>query len=253
MALMCSWVMTLLGYQVYGINALAYLFNSRSGSLLNTSTSGLHRREGLSFFGRFGIGGLQNNSDLDYERDYASHAVFGLGLEYGFRNGFALRAEIQGFDEDARYVSASVLKRFGKVRTVAPVVVAPEPVEPAPVVAPIEAPTLFKPVVAPYIYFAFDESTLSEDAKARLVTYVEAIQDTELDIYVEGHTDWIGGESYNDSLSLRRARAVRDHLVTLGIDAERIQAVGLGESFPLSSNDNAEGRAENRRAEMRLK
>lgn len=243
-------------YQVYGVSALAYVFNSTSGLAFSGSPEGLHRREGLSVYGRFGIGGMQNASDLDYRRDYASHAVFGVGVEYGFRNGFAVRAELEGFDTDARYLSASVLKRFGKVRTAPPVAVVQVPakvIEPAPIVVLPEAPTQFSPIVPPYLYFGFDEATLSEDAKARLATFVEAIQDTDLNIHVEGHTDWTGGEGYNDALSLRRAIAVRDHLVTLGVDGSRIQAVGLGESFPLSSNSSAQGRAENRRAEMRLK
>ena len=243
------------GYQVFGASALAYLYNNRSGSLFSHSTTGLHRREGLSLYGRFGIGGMQNDTELDYRRDYASHAVFGLGVEYGFRNGFAVRAELQGFDTDARYASASILKRFGQVRTMAPVAVVPKVIEPAPVVTPPEAPTQFRPIVPPYVYFAFDDASLTDQAKEKLALFVAAMDDseTDLNVHIEGHTDWIGGESYNDALSLRRATSVRDELVALGVDSDRIQAVGLGESFPISSNRTAEGRAENRRAELRLK
>lgn len=65
---------------------------------------------------------------------------------------------------------------------------------------------------------------------------------------IEGHTDSSGAESYNQQLSERRARAVMDYMVTeAGIAARRLTSVGYGESRPISSNDNAEGRQRNRR------
>jgi OOP family OmpA-OmpF porin len=70
----------------------------------------------------------------------------------------------------------------------------------------------------------------------------------QLDVSIEGHTDNIGPETYNQQLSQRRAQAVVDILVkTYGIEASRLKAVGFGESQPIASNDTAEGRAQNRR------
>lgn len=71
-------------------------------------------------------------------------------------------------------------------------------------------------------------------------------------IVVEGHTDSRGGTAFNEDLSRRRAVAVRDYLVSQGVDAERIAAVGRGESEPVASNDSPEGRANNRRVEIVL-
>jgi OOP family OmpA-OmpF porin len=69
-----------------------------------------------------------------------------------------------------------------------------------------------------------------------------------VDVSIDGHTDSVGDESYNQKLSQRRAQAVVDMLVnTYGISASRLKPVGYGESNPVASNDTAEGRAENRR------
>ena len=68
---------------------------------------------------------------------------------------------------------------------------------------------------------------------------------------IEGHTDSIGSEAYNQQLSERRANAVRDYIVGKGIDASRLQARGLGESQPVADNSTADGRAQNRRVVLR--
>jgi outer membrane protein OmpA-like peptidoglycan-associated protein len=71
-----------------------------------------------------------------------------------------------------------------------------------------------------------------------------------LDLEVEGHTDSVGDEAYNQSLSERRAAAVRDYLVTQGIPRDTIVAAGLGETHPIVTNDTAAGRQQNRRVEL---
>lgn len=67
---------------------------------------------------------------------------------------------------------------------------------------------------------------------------------------IEGHTDSVGGEDYNQGLSQRRAEAVRAYLLRMGVDAARITATGMGESAPVAPNDNAAGRQQNRRVEI---
>jgi outer membrane protein OmpA-like peptidoglycan-associated protein len=69
-------------------------------------------------------------------------------------------------------------------------------------------------------------------------------------IVVEGYTDSQGGASYNQDLSLHRAQAVRDYLVTRGIATDRITAQGFGLTKPIGDNKSAEGRANNRRVEI---
>jgi outer membrane protein OmpA-like peptidoglycan-associated protein len=73
---------------------------------------------------------------------------------------------------------------------------------------------------------------------------------TQINIY--GHTDATGGAEYNQLLSERRAQAVGDFLVANGISAQRIASFGYGEQYPIASNDNEEGRAQNRRVELEL-
>lgn len=74
----------------------------------------------------------------------------------------------------------------------------------------------------------------------------------ETTIQVSGHTDSQGNESLNQQLSERRARAVRDALVGMGVDPGRITTIGYGESRPVAGNDTASGRQQNRRVEVRI-
>ena len=68
---------------------------------------------------------------------------------------------------------------------------------------------------------------------------------------VDGYTDSVGTDKYNQGLSERRANAVMSHLVDRGVSASRLTATGYGESNPVASNDTAEGRALNRRVELK--
>ncbi|MFJ7284839.1 OmpA family protein [Pseudomonas sp. NPDC099000] len=69
-------------------------------------------------------------------------------------------------------------------------------------------------------------------------------------VRVDGHTDASGKESYNEQLSLRRAKSVGKVLTTVGMKDENIQLRGLGSSQPVTSNDTATGRTENRRVSI---
>ena len=71
-----------------------------------------------------------------------------------------------------------------------------------------------------------------------------------LHLQVEGHTDSVGTDDYNQQLSEKRAGAVRDYLVQQSISAEAIEARGFGKTEPVASNDTPEGRQQNRRVEM---
>src|SRR5216683_560206 len=73
-----------------------------------------------------------------------------------------------------------------------------------------------------------------------------------LHLQVEGHTDSVGSDEYNQQLSEKRASAVRDYLVQQGIGAESIEARGLGKTEPVATNDTPEGRQQNRRVELVL-
>ena len=71
-------------------------------------------------------------------------------------------------------------------------------------------------------------------------------------IVVEGHTDSVGGDAYNQRLSEQRAGAVADYLIDRGVPADNVIVYGYGEVRPKASNDTAEGRQLNRRVEIRI-
>jgi outer membrane protein OmpA-like peptidoglycan-associated protein len=72
-------------------------------------------------------------------------------------------------------------------------------------------------------------------------------------VVVTGYTDSTGTEAYNSVLSQRRAKSVSNYLISRGVDAARITAVGLGESDPIDTNQTAQGRQHNRRVEFFVK
>jgi outer membrane protein OmpA-like peptidoglycan-associated protein len=102
------------------------------------------------------------------------------------------------------------------------------------------------------VLFVTGKSELLPAARDALSQVAKALIDNDEDqpITVEGHTDSRGNEEQNHELSRARAQAVRDYLVTQGVKAERISAVGYGETRPAASNDSPEGRANNRRVEI---
>lgn len=69
-------------------------------------------------------------------------------------------------------------------------------------------------------------------------------------VVIEGHTDSVGAADYNLRLSDQRAKAVRDAIIERGVDADRMEAIGYGESRPIASNKSRKGRAANRRVEF---
>jgi outer membrane protein OmpA-like peptidoglycan-associated protein len=73
---------------------------------------------------------------------------------------------------------------------------------------------------------------------------------TGLRLDVEGHTDSVGGDEYNQQLSEHRGEAVRDYLTHEGMAPSSVSAKGFGKNQPVASNDTAEGRQQNRRVEL---
>ena len=69
---------------------------------------------------------------------------------------------------------------------------------------------------------------------------------------IEGHTDSVGDANYNRQLSMQRANSVANYLKSTNVVANRLQTLGMGESQPIGNNDNAQGRQENRRVELRV-
>ncbi len=103
------------------------------------------------------------------------------------------------------------------------------------------------------VLFASGKAQLVEGGRSSLEEVVDLLQ-TEPDkkIRVEGHTDSQGDAEANLQLSAQRADAVREALISLGVSADRITASGMGEDFPIASNDDEAGRAQNRRVDVIL-
>ncbi len=104
------------------------------------------------------------------------------------------------------------------------------------------------------VLFDFDKTAIKPDGAKildRLIAFLKENSDKKVDL--EGHTDSIGTEQYNQGLSERRAAAVKDYLTKQGIDASRITTRGFGETKPIADNKTAEGRAKNRRVEIKVR
>lgn len=103
------------------------------------------------------------------------------------------------------------------------------------------------------VVFTFGKAELLPTARERLNQVAEALKsEPGQRIVIEGHTDSVGSDETNQRLSQQRAEAVRSYLVSKGVPAEQISAVGQGESQPVADNGTPEGRANNRRVEIVL-
>ena len=111
-------------------------------------------------------------------------------------------------------------------------------------------------IVTLKIHFDFDKSDIKPQYHQELADFASYMRQQQSFTVVEiaGHTDSVGTDEYNQKLSERRAKAVRDYMVNvLGMDGNLFSAVGYGESQPIASNDTDEGRAQNRRILAELK
>ncbi|MBB3191842.1 OmpA family protein [Halomonas cerina] len=101
------------------------------------------------------------------------------------------------------------------------------------------------------VNFEFDSATLTMGAEQILDGVAEKLRANEnVRVRIEGHTDAMGSDAYNQDLSQRRADSVADYLAGQGIDMERMRTIGYGESQPIASNETDAGRAQNRRVEL---
>jgi len=106
-------------------------------------------------------------------------------------------------------------------------------------------------IVTHGINFDVNKSTIRPESMGTLNMIVKVMQDNPaLKFEVGGHTDSDGDDSYNLKLSQQRADAVKQQLISLGIDATRLKSKGYGETKPISDNKTYEGKANNRRVEF---
>ncbi|RQR43480.1 OmpA family protein [Burkholderia sp. Bp9131] len=135
------------------------------------------------------------------------------------------------------------------------------PAQPAPPVAakPVPAPVVV-PAAPPKritldsdANFDIDKSTLKADARDKLDVLIEAAHGTTFKtVTISGYTDSTGSAEHNQQLSERRAQAVAQYLREHGLNAQKFDVRGYGESNPVASNATAPGRAKNRRVDITL-
>lgn len=130
--------------------------------------------------------------------------------------------------------------------------------EPAPVAAPAPAPApepVFETIsLSAGALFDVNKDTLRPAGQQQLKAFadrVKAIGNVE-HLTIAGHTDSTGSDSYNQTLSMRRAIAVKNFLLDQGLDPSIMETIGYGETRPVADNATAAGRAENRRVEITL-
>ncbi len=103
------------------------------------------------------------------------------------------------------------------------------------------------------VFFETNSAKLKKESLGGLgELYVALKGNPKMEIEIAGHTDNVGDDSYNLKLSHQRASSVISYLVEHGIEKERLAAKGYGETQPIADNDTPEGRAKNRRTEVRI-
>ena len=102
-------------------------------------------------------------------------------------------------------------------------------------------------------FFDFNKADLKPEAKAKLDDLVSKTSGVNLEVIIAvGHTDSVGGDAYNQKLSVARSESVKAYLVSKGVEKNRVYTEGKGEKQPVADNKTAEGRAKNRRVEVEV-
>jgi outer membrane protein OmpA-like peptidoglycan-associated protein len=147
---------------------------------------------------------------------------------------------------------------------VKPAVPPPPPPPPAPAPPPCQLPEAGQPIslegckqndvlILRGVNFEFNKDRLTLNAKTILDQVGDALRARpDIKVEIAGHTDGIGSVGYNQKLSERRAASVKRYLVEKGIAGDRMTTIGYGKSRPIADNKTDEGRALNRRVELRV-
>ena len=209
-----------------------------------------------------GTGAVVLSNPNPSERD--TNLKVGLGMQYAFSPSVLLRGEAEhyrirdavGHPGAINAVTVSLVFPFGRVAQASPPMAPPPayvaPPPPPPVVVappPPPAPVVVMPPERRRVsftaesLFGFDKSQLRPEGQAALDGFARELEGTRFDsISVEGHTDRLGSSTYNQTLSLQRADAVKGYLVSKGrVDPMKIQSVGQGETQPVTKPEDCKG------------
>ena len=222
-------------------------------------------------FLKLGLSAISNDasdSRIPFEKQTDIQLAAGIGGQLKFTERWFVRGDIDLYDRDHYYAGLSIGGLFGGARTSVPtpspyaapaaVEETPEPPPPPPA-SPVEPVTPPPPepecemvaTVLEGVTFESNSDRLTPASRDLLQDVIERLNSVATDtVRILAHTDSRGADEYNQALSLRRARAVEEFLVSQGIDAGRLVAEGFGESRPIADNDTPRGRALNRRVEL---
>jgi outer membrane protein OmpA-like peptidoglycan-associated protein len=174
----------------------------------------------------------RQTADYANAREDALRATLELerGMQAGLRNDLdKLREEAQGRQDELRYALRQMEGKFATIRQDARGTI----------------------VSLADILFDFDKATLKRDVEFNLVKVSTILnQFEEMNVLVEGHTDAIGSDEYNLTLSKKRAQAVYEFLISQDVNAKRLSYEGYGKTRPVADNDTDEGRQKNRRVDL---
>ncbi len=241
-------------------------------------------KDTLNAYLEAGLVSVSTDSSVDYNKEASMSLGLGVGIEYSFADTWAARISGQTFTRDAHYLGLSFMKRFGSTAPV-PVkrpVVKPAPVaKPKPIAAPVvimadsdndgivddidDCPDTPDGMSVNHrgcsvldarldgVYFASGSSELTTGATRVLDQVIDTLFDyPDARIEIGAYTDSLGAAAANQRLSERRANAVMQYLIDMGVRPTRLEARGYGEEDPIASNDTPQGRAQNRRVEIRV-
>lgn len=202
-------------------------------------------------------------ADASPSETHTSYKV-GAGLQYAFTESFFVRGEIEryrvadgmGNHNGVNVASLSLVFPFGRApkpvrQTMAePAYVAPLPLPPEPPAAGLPEPVVVAAVperrrvsFSAESLFVFDTSEVQPEGMRSLDAFAKELEGTQFDtITVEGHTDRLGSQAYNQRLSEARAEAVKRYLVESGrVEPARISAIGKSESMPVTKPEDCKG------------
>lgn len=240
----------------------------------------------FSVYGLLGLGWEDLTQDFGGNED-GGFGQYGLGLKYKVVDNFALKLEardaikFEKADHNLFYTLGFAVG-FGSNKPVA--VPAPVEFKPAPVAEPVvpvqqvigdedrdgvldnvdkchgtpEGTVVdefgCEKIIRLSLNFGFDSTKIQPQYMDKIQQVADFIKEyPAYKIILEGHTDSIGKDAYNLRLSKHRANVVKDALVKLGVDADKITTEGYGESKPVATNKTKQGRAENRRVDAKFR
>lgn len=198
---------------------------------------------------KLGYGKLKGTGDANDYSENGTH--IGLGVEYKFADNWSVGGEFSRLhgkkDAGVRLTNNMLLVKlnyyFDKPKAAAPVAdVAPAAPVAAPEPAPAPKPAAKKVTLSADALFDFDKAVLRDEGKTKLDKLVEDSKSIALEVIIAtGHADRFGSDAYNQSLSEKRAQAVKTYLVGKGIEANRVFVEGKGETQPVTKPDDCKG------------